>query len=489
MASQALYRKYRSADFAQVIGQEHVISTLMASIASGTSSHAYLFTGPRGVGKTSVARLLARALNCTGATKPCNACDSCLRALNSSMDIVEIDAASNNGVDDVRDLRDKISIAPSVGPYKIYIIDEVHMLSSGAFNALLKTLEEPPPHAVFILATTEAHKVPATVMSRTQSFSFRPIAADQIANRLKEIAQLEAISLDDDAARLIAASAQGGFRDAIGLLDQLGSGGQAVTTERVRELLGYADEAAVEALALAMAAGDAARCLRLLDALIAGGAQPAQVCLQLIGVWRRAMIAGLAAPTGTPPANSMPLPVRCAAVIEALLPLARSPWPQVALEACIISLAARTELAPLPSPVAQLAPAMKPPAKRPGSPKPAADSGEALEPGRWPKVLVQLKQHNSSLCALLQMYPTDFDGDTVTVRSRFNFHRDLFNKPQNRQVIEAVAGRVFGRPITVTAITDEAAVAPVKGKNARITDTSDDLAATALEILGGEVID
>ncbi len=492
MDNQALYRKYRSADFDHVIGQGHVTKTLVSAISSGHVSHAYLFTGPRGVGKTSVARLLARALNCTGDSKPCNQCDSCLAAINSSLDIVEIDAASNNGVDDVRELRDKVSIAPTTGAYKIYIIDEVHMLSTGAFNALLKTLEEPPRHAVFILATTEAHKVPATIMSRTQSFAFKPISESDITAHLKLIAKSENIALDDDAARLIAHSARGGFRDAIGMLDQMSS--EAVTAVSVRSVLGYSDEDGVAVVSRALASHDGRAALMAIDELVAGGAQPAQIAIQLAEQWREVLRFGLRA-TETPSDIVAELagtvsPAKSAVIIDALMAVTKSPWLQMSLETAVVRLTAVNE-APQAPPVAQLAPA---PIKATRGPKrmssesviaePVADGAGVLEPGRWPKVLVLLKQHHSSLCALLQMYPTDFSGDTVTVRARFNFHRDLFNKPQNRQAIEAAAAKVFGRPITVTAVTDDSAP-PKKGKH----DTSDDLAAAALEILGGEVID
>src|ERR1017187_1269085 len=199
VADQALYRKYRSGDFTEVIGQDHVVRTLTAALKNGHLSHAYLFTGPRGVGKTSVARLLARALNCTGDPKPCNKCPNCLAAINSSLDVIEMDAASNRTIDAVRDLREKVSLAPTQGKYKVYIIDEVHMLTSEAFNALLKTLEEPPPHAVFILATTEAHKLPETIISRTQAFSFKPHTVANMVAHLASIAGKEGIDIQKDA--------------------------------------------------------------------------------------------------------------------------------------------------------------------------------------------------------------------------------------------------------------------------------------------------
>src|SRR6266403_3541450 len=213
MSDQALYRKYRSANFDEVIGQDHVVKTLITAIANGRLSHAYLFTGPRGVGKTSAARLLARALNCTGSPKPCNQCANCRAAINSSLDVVEIDAASNRSIDSVRDLREKISLAPTAGQYKIYIIDEVHMLTAEAFNALLKTLEEPPAHAVFILATTEAHKLPETIISRTQRFNFRPASLGDLTSHLSKIAQAENIAVEPEALTVIAAASRGGFRD------------------------------------------------------------------------------------------------------------------------------------------------------------------------------------------------------------------------------------------------------------------------------------
>lgn len=231
--AQALYRKWRSQTFEEVVGQEHVTTTLLNALRDERVAHAYLFAGPRGTGKTSTARILAKALNCTDDDKrPCNRCSHCT-AINQGrlLDLIEIDAASNNSVDDVRELRQKVGFRPSQSRYKVYIIDEVHMLSPSAFNALLKTLEEPPPHARFVLATTEPHRIPATVLSRCQRFDFRRIPVAEIAAHLTHIAAEEGYQLEEAAVFAIARSAQGCMRDAVSLLDQMTSYGAATSGE------------------------------------------------------------------------------------------------------------------------------------------------------------------------------------------------------------------------------------------------------------------
>lgn len=313
--SRALYRTYRSRSLDEIVGQSHITRILQRAIASGHIAHAYLLTGPRGVGKTSIARILAHEINGLPYTDE-----------STHLDIIEIDAASNNSVEDIRDLRDKVQIAPTSSPKKIYIIDEVHMLSKSAFNALLKTLEEPPEHVVFILATTDADKLPATILSRVQRFNFRAISPRDAAKHLAFIAEQEKIAITPDALELIAEQGKGSFRDSISLLDQLRSlSDETIDRAMVAEVLGLAQDELVEALLAAYATADIGRAARLIDEAEAAGTPAELLAEQLLGIARQRVVEDAAL---------LPL-------LDKLLAVPRAGWPRIAL---LTALASRATL-------------------------------------------------------------------------------------------------------------------------------------------------
>lgn len=290
MSYKALYRVWRSQTFHDVIGQKHITKTLQNALLKAKPSHAYLFTGPRGTGKTSTAKIVAKAVNCEKApvAEPCNECAACRGITDGSIsDVIEIDAASNNGVDEIRDIRDGVKYAPSAVRYKVYIIDEVHMLSAGAFNALLKTLEEPPEHVLFILATTEPHKIPLTIISRCQRFDFRPITNTAIVERLKEILEANETKADEEALKLVAQASEGGMRDALSLLDQVLSFSEGtISTEDVLSVTGSVSREFLCDVTEAVTERDAARGIRAVGKLIEQGKDPVRFLEDLIYYYR-----------------------------------------------------------------------------------------------------------------------------------------------------------------------------------------------------------
>ncbi|HUY73257.1 MAG TPA: DNA polymerase III subunit gamma/tau [Candidatus Dormibacteraeota bacterium] len=349
---QSLYRKYRSQTFADLVGQDASSRALQGAIISGRVAHAYLFSGSRGTGKTSAARLLAKALNCTGRSRdsaePCNKCESCIEmTAGSALDLIEIDAASNRGIDDVRDLREKVNLAPAHGPYKVYIIDEAHGLTPDAFNALLKTLEEPPPHAVFVMCTTDVQKMPLTVIGRCQHFVFRRHSEEQIVSRLAHIAKAENVQVDPDAMQLIARTAQGSMRDAVGLMDQLVPLAVGpITLEGARSLLGIADPRVLDTLLDDVLAGRASEALAELNRVYSAGAELRQVVRGLMEGCRDRLVASL---TNRDQSGAR----RLSNVLDALLHLdgevRRHAEPRFLVEATLVRLAVEAT----PSPVVE----------------------------------------------------------------------------------------------------------------------------------------
>ena len=436
---QSLYRKYRSQTFADLVGQEAASRALQGAIISSRVAHAYLFSGSRGTGKTSAARLLAKAVNCSGrapdSAEPCNKCQSCIEmTAGSALDLIEIDAASNRGIDEIRDLREKVNLAPALGPFKVYIIDEAHMLTEPAFNALLKTLEEPPPHVVFVLCTTDAQKIPLTVIGRCQQFVFRRHSEEQIAGRLTYIAKTEHVEVDDDAMRLIARTAQGSMRDAVGLLDQLvplATG--PITLEGARSLLGIADPRLLDSLLDDVLSGRAAEALDELNRVYAAGAELRQVVRGLMESCRDRLVAAL---TRRDNATAR----RLSSVLEALLHLdgevRRHAEPRFLVEATLARLAVElgtTSGLPVatPAPIASTsspsvaAPHPAPqPAAIAAAPEPAVVSAAApavdsAVTGAWTDVLDKLNR--TVRAAYLDAQP-EVDGSTLVLWFRYGFH-------------------------------------------------------------------
>ncbi|MFN8483638.1 MAG: DNA polymerase III subunit gamma/tau [Anaerolineae bacterium] len=512
MAAQALYRRWRPQTFEDVVGQTHIIQTLRNALAAGRVAHAYLFSGPRGTGKTTIARILARAVNCTAPSpdeRPCGKCHACRSlAEGRSLDLIEIDAASHTSVDNVRDLIEKVQFAPTETRYKVYIIDEVHMLSTSAFNALLKTLEEPPPHALFFLATTESHKIPATILSRCQRFTFYRIPLGEMIEHLSHICAVEKFQVEPAALEAIARYAQGGLRDAISLLDQMVAfAGETVTLAQVQAVLGTAADAAVEVLADHIAARDSSAALRVVNQAIDGGVDPRQLTGQLLEYLRGLLLIqhGSAALLNVTPealermeaqARRIPpaalvrairvfgdaaqaqrgglqpqLPLELA-VVEAILDL--TPTPAVAAPAAPSvretppaprpsappATAAAPPPAPAPSiekPVTAEAATAEAPAAMPAEPEPAADvmmpaaevgSYLAELQGQWDAIIATLHQQNRQLAALLKdCYPLDAAAETVTIGVYYPFHHKRLEEPKQRGLLEKTVSETLGRNI------------------------------------------
>ena len=461
--SQALYRKYRSRSLDEVLGQDHVTNILRRALEQGKIAHAYLLTGPRGVGKTSVARILAHEINQLPYDEDA-----------SHLDIIEIDAASNNGVDDIRALREKAQVAPVSAPKKIYIIDEVHMLSKPAFNALLKTLEEPPAHVVFILATTDADKLPATILSRVQQFFFHPISVDVMARQLMAIAEKEGFAIKADAARLIAERSRGGFRDGISMLDQLSilaTPDQPLTVAMVTEYLGLSDASTLEKLLDLYQSEDSADILRILQELEQSGVSPTVVSHQLLSIARARL-------------RTNPGLVE---LIQQLIEVDRHPHPDLKLltifmqhhaqpvrpkktvaqavtaTPTVISTPAKPASSAEKPPKSQSTKSTEPvkktsenqdtkPAKKSSTKSRKSDAPLELD---WQKVIEQAKEKSVGLSSLLQKSQWAFDGDKLTIFAGSAFYKKKLDDAKNRPLLAEIIAAETGMELEIDIIGEK----------------------------------
>ncbi len=536
--SQSLYRKWRPITWDEVIGQEHVVQTLRNAVTSNRVAHAYLFAGPRGTGKTTMARILAKAVNCLDedlAQRPCNQCAHC-QAVNQGrfLDLIEIDAASNTSVDDVRDLRDRINFSPNQGRYKVYIIDEVHMLSTAAFNALLKTLEEPPPHAIFILATTEVHKIPATVLSRCQRHEFRRIPVREIVDNLRKLAEEEKIKVEPEALSLVARQATGSMRDAISLLDQLASAGDTITLQLAQDVLGTATSQAVIEVVEAMITRQSSQGLEAIHRSLDAGADPRQLARQIVEYLRSLLLVALGNAAQVDATAEVRVQMAQHAqslgtaellrVIQAFNQAAtenRSSWqPALPLEIAFIAAISPGEAGEpaKPAPVTPASPDVtsRPAGGKPGV-KPSGDTGPLAErasqpaPSRgtstgpatgagmtaeetttlqrldqsWNLVLAQLKNQNQSLNALVNSARSRaFKGNTLTLGMSSEVLKMRLEDPANIDLLQKVLKQVMGRDIYVQVVLTSA----TKSTPPSEVD-NDGMVASALRDLGGEIVD
>lgn len=460
LPKQALYLKWRPISFDDMVGQEHITRTLRNSLKTGRIRHAYLFSGPRGTGKTTSARLLAKAINCHDPNpdnRPCNQCPACV-AVNEGryLDLIEIDAATHTGVDDVRDLRDKIAFAPGEGAYKVYIIDEVHRFTGNAFDALLKTLEEPPPHAVFVLATTEIDKVPATIKSRCLPFEFRRVSLREVADRLQLIAESEGLSIERAALELIARQGTGSLRDSISLLDQVVSDPEEhITLEMAQRILGTANIAAVKDIVAALIAGDAAGGLHIINAAVDGGSDPRQMGEQIVDHLRAVLLTQTAsADLVEASAEDRALYQQQAELIERgrLLKALRifneavneyrGGWqPQLTLELALLeSLRDDTPMMLMAAP-AQRQPNAPPPVQSPSAAPLSSGAPPVVELGvvqaRWKEMLRVLSRQSKTAPDVLAFFRVlRVDGSTVVVGTDNEVYFNRLNEPQKIRLME-----------------------------------------------------
>jgi DNA polymerase-3 subunit gamma/tau len=432
---QALYRKYRPRSFEDAVGQDAVTKTLAGAIKSGRISHAYLFAGPRGVGKTSIARILAHQIN----QLPYQGDDF-------HLDIIEIDAASNRRIDEIRDLREKVHIAPTSAKYKVYIIDEVHMLTKEAFNALLKTLEEPPAHCVFILATTEGHKLPETIVSRTQRFDFKPISRQAASEQLRKIAKAEKIKIDDKALKLLAEFGEGSLRDITGLLDQLSAAGKPIDEPAVRDFLGLPAAEVIDRLIKALYFADAKKAITALDELQAKAADPAAVAKALSRQLRQKILDNeLSGEWAT-------------TLLKELVEVPASSDPEGLLELAVIKAAARENSRPgnSPPPAAKAeAPAKKPIPLSVNKEENTVTEAADFNLDSWPDILAKAKAEAPSLHSALRLAKPRFDGNRLELVFPFQLHQKKVQEAKQTELTAKIIAEVTGAKPAIRCSLDK----------------------------------
>lgn len=450
---QALYRQYRPKGLDEVVGQEHITTTLKNALKSGKISHAYLFTGPRGVGKTSIARILAHEVN-----------EFTYDETATQLDIIEIDAASNRRIDEIRDLRDKVHLSPTTGKYKVYIIDEVHMLTKEAFNALLKTLEEPPAHVIFILATTEAHKLPETIVSRTQRFSFKPIDLKPLIAHLKDIAKKEKISVDEEALQLIAEHGGGSLRDSMSLLDQASSMGSKINLTDVQQMLGLAPATAIDQLIEHLSSGSPHDVLNDLTSLEEQGFQPASIAKQIGENLRQSLMNGQASLDSD----------TVISLLSQLIGVPASPSPDKLLEVILLDVALKnSDFTSTKTVESRIEKQSEPPTPPQTKPSQKAEV-EALAPSQsksanftnftlenWQQILDDVKAHHNTLYGTLRMATPSYERDKLLLSFKFAFHQKRINDPKTHQLIRDTFSRLNIAPVLIEAVVDASSEPPV----------------------------